>query len=73
MGKKAERRDSYSACLLHIENMLPLRGSVASCYSHENNLADCLFLIFRKNFWVAMMDMKIKRRLDEAGLYVGKK
>lgn len=30
-------------------------------------------LIFRKNFWVTMMDMKTKRRLDDGKFYVEKK
>lgn len=73
MGKKAEGMGSYPACLLHIEYMLALHGSMAACYSHENNLADYLFLIFRKNIWATMMDIKIKKRLDEGRLYVEKK
>lgn len=43
MCKRAERRDSYSAWPLHIKNMLASHGSVVACYSHGNNLANCLF------------------------------
>lgn len=72
VGEKAARWDSNSALLIHLGNILVLYGFMAAHHSHGNNFAKYLFLIFRKNFWVAMMDMKIKRRLDDRKLYIEK-
>lgn len=54
VGEKAERWDSNSAFPIHLGNILVLYSFMAAYHSHGNNFAKCLFLIFRKNFWVDM-------------------
>lgn len=73
MGEKAERSNSNSVFLINPGNTLLLYGFMAAYYSHRNNLAKFLSLIFGKNFWVTMVGMNIKRRLADRKFYVEKK
>lgn len=76
-SKKAERRDSYSACIIHRISFAWLYGCLLFCYFHEKKkkkadrsdvLFVCLFLfsyfIFTKNLWVKMKEVKVKRLND---------